>query len=121
MWYEVAMASITATANGDTTTFEVEDGTRLVLALERNGVDILHKCGGWAKCTTCRVSFESGEPAGTTAAEAEIAENRDLGDARLSCQILAEGEMSVTAEMTLSASDFDDPGDEPAATITPEP
>ncbi len=35
--------------------FEVESGTRLVLALERNGVDILHRCGGNAKCTTCRV------------------------------------------------------------------
>jgi ferredoxin len=63
------MAKITARANGDTTTFEVDDGTRLVLALERNGVDILHKCGGWAKCTTCRVAFESGEPAATTPAE----------------------------------------------------
>ncbi len=114
------MAKITATANGDTTTFEVDDGTRLVLALERNGVDILHKCGGWAKCTTCRVSFESGEPSDKTPAEAEIAENRDLGDARLSCQILAEGEMVLTAAMTLSTSDFDDAGDEPAETITPE-
>jgi ferredoxin len=114
------MAKITATANGDTTTFEVEDGTRLVLALERNGVDILHKCGGWAKCTTCRVTFESGEPAESTAAETELAENRDLGSDRLSCQLLAAGDMTLTAAMTLSTSDFDDAGDEPADAITPE-
>lgn len=114
------MATINATANGETTTFEVEDGTRLVLALERNGVDILHKCGGWAKCTTCRVTFESGEPSDTTAAEAEIAANRDLGGDRLSCQVLAEGTMSVTAAMTLSTSDFDDAGDEPSEEMTPE-
>lgn len=113
------MASITATANGDTTTFEVDDGTRLVLALERNGVDILHKCGGWAKCTTCKVTFESGEPADKTAAEVELAENRDLDDARLSCQVLAEGEMTLTAAMTVSGTDFDDAGDEPAEAITP--
>jgi len=114
------MATITANANGETTTFDVEDGTRLVLALERNGVDILHKCGGWAKCTTCRVTFESGEPSDTTAAEAEIAANRDLDGARLSCQILAEGTMSVSAAMTVSSTDFDDAGDEPSEAITPE-
>lgn len=114
------MATINATANGETTTFEVEDGTRLVLALERNGVDILHKCGGWAKCTTCRVTFESGEPSDTTAAEAEIAASRDLDGARLSCQVLAENTMSVTAVMTLSSSDFDDAGDVPSDAMTPE-
>lgn len=113
------MAKITATADDQTTTFDVEDGTRLVLALEDNGVDILHKCGGFAKCTTCRVVFETGEPAETTEAEAEIAESRDLGDARLSCQILAEGEMALTAVMTVSNSDFDDPGDTPEPQITP--
>lgn len=114
------MANITATANGETTSFDVDDGTRLVLALEQNDVDILHKCGGWAKCTTCRVTFESGEPSDKTAAEQEIAENRDLGDARLSCQMLAEGEMVLTVGMTVTSSDFDDPGDEPAEHITPE-
>ena len=114
------MANIKATANGDTTTFEVDDGTRLVLALENNGVDILHKCGGWAKCTTCKVTFEAGEPSDRTAAETELADNRDLGDARLSCQLLADGEMELTVAMTVSTSDFDDAGDTPAETITPE-
>lgn len=113
------MARITATANDDTSTFEVDDGTRLVLALEDNGIDILHKCGGYAKCTTCRVDFESGEPTDRTPAEQEIADARDLGDSRLSCQLLAEGEMELTVAMTVTSTDFDDPGDTPEPGITP--
>jgi ferredoxin len=32
--------------------FEVEDGKRLVLAIEEDaGVDIMHACGSYAKCT----------------------------------------------------------------------
>ena len=39
----------------------VDDGMRLVNAIEqRAGVDILHACGGNARCTTCRVSFVAG-------------------------------------------------------------
>jgi len=113
------MARITATANGSTSTFEVDDGTKLVLALEDNGVDILHKCGGNAKCTTCQVQFASGEPASKTDAETELAADRDLGDARLSCQIEAAGEMELTAVMTVTGSDFDDPGPTPQTQITP--
>ena len=38
--------------------YEVEDGTRLVLALtDVAGVDQLHACGGQGRCTTCRVEF----------------------------------------------------------------
>ncbi len=113
------MAQITAHANDATTTFEVADGTKLVLALEENGVDILHKCGGYAKCTTCQVRFDVGEPASTTEAEAELAQARDLGDARLSCQIEAAGDMTLTAVMTVSSSDFDEPGPTPETQITP--
>ncbi len=41
----------------------VESGKRLVLAIEQDAkVDILHACGGNARCTTCRVEFISGEP-----------------------------------------------------------
>ena len=37
-------------------TFDVEEGKRLVLAIEEDaGVDILHRCGSYAKCTTCRI------------------------------------------------------------------
>jgi len=49
---------------------QVETGKRLVLAIEQDaGVDILHACGGNARCTTCRVEFVEGEPARMTAAE----------------------------------------------------
>ena len=48
---------------------QAQEGERLVLALERGGVDVLHRCGGVARCTTCRVSFEEGEPDAMTAAE----------------------------------------------------
>ena len=44
-------------------TVDVEDGKRLVLAIEQDAeVDILHACGGNARCTTCRVEFIEGEP-----------------------------------------------------------
>ena len=43
-------------------TFEVEPGKKLVLAIEDAGIDILHRCGGNARCTTCRVEFIAGEP-----------------------------------------------------------
>ena len=39
-------------------TVEVESGKRLVLAIEQDAkVDVLHACGGNARCTTCRVEF----------------------------------------------------------------
>lgn len=37
--------------------FEVAAGKRLVNALEDAGIQILHRCGGNARCTTCRVQF----------------------------------------------------------------
>jgi ferredoxin len=70
----------------DTGTFDVEEGKRLVLALEEDaGVDILHRCGSYAKCTTCRVEFVEGEPEKMTRAELDVLESRDLlGQVRLS-------------------------------------
>ena len=41
---------------------DVPEGQRLVLAIESNGTPIGHRCGGFAKCTTCRVEFIAGEP-----------------------------------------------------------
>ncbi len=48
---------VTAEAANGNLVFEAEEGKKLVLALEDNGVDILYRCGGNAKCTTCRVEF----------------------------------------------------------------
>lgn len=42
--------------------FNVEKGTKLLKALIDQGVDIVHTCGGNAKCTTCRVSIDEGGP-----------------------------------------------------------
>ena len=61
--------------------FEVAAGTRLVLALEDNGGDPLHRCGGYARCTTCRVEFLSGEP--DTMTEAERTKLEDQGNLAL--------------------------------------
>jgi ferredoxin len=46
----------------DGRTPDVPEGQRLVLAMESQGVPIGHRCGGFARCTTCRVEFQTGEP-----------------------------------------------------------
>ncbi|WP_189069915.1 2Fe-2S iron-sulfur cluster-binding protein [Deinococcus radiotolerans] len=96
-------------------------GERLVLALERGGVDVLHRCGGVARCTTCRVSFQEGEPDAMTAAEFDkLQEKGLLGQARLSCQIECAPGMAVTPLQTASSSGLE-PGKAPAEAIEPEP
>lgn len=96
-------------------------GERLVLALERGGVDILHRCGGVARCTTCRVSFSEGEPDAMTVAEHDkLTEKGLLGQARLSCQIECADGMAVTPLQTARATGLE-PGKTPAETIEPEP
>jgi ferredoxin len=103
-------------------TFDVATDTRLVRALEDNGVDILHRCGGHAKCTTCRVTFSAGEPQQMTRAEhAKLAEKDLLGQSRLSCQILCEHDMQLQPLMTLRESGLPDPGPQPESEITPPP
>jgi ferredoxin len=103
-------------------TFEAPEGTRLVRALEANGVDILHRCGGYARCTTCRVVFLRGEPERMTVAEYNKLELNDLlGEVRLSCQILTDHAMAVRPLMTVRSSNLTDPGPEPKEDITPPP
>lgn len=103
-------------------TFEAPAGKRLVLALEDNGVELLHRCGGNAKCTTCRVVFEDGEPEEMTQAEYDRLEARGLlGEARLSCQIRCDHDMTVEALNLFADSGLDDPGPRPEDDITPEP
>ena len=63
----------------DAGTFAVAEGKRLVLAIEEDaGVDILHRCGSYARCTTCRIEYLEGEPEKMTKAELEVLESRDL-------------------------------------------
>jgi ferredoxin len=87
------------TVNGKS--FKVEQGKRLVLAIEENGIKIGHRCGGKAKCTTCRIELQSGEPDVMTEAEyKKLSEKGLFGQARLSCQITVESDMSLTPLMT---------------------
>jgi ferredoxin len=103
-------------------TVDVEPGKRLVLAIEQDaGVDVLHACGGNARCTTCRVEFVSGEPTRMTMAEKTRLAERGLTGVRLSCQITADADMTVRAISRLTGSGRPDPGPTPAPTITPPP
>jgi ferredoxin len=101
-------------------TVDVDKGTRLVLALKDNGGDPMHRCGGYARCTTCRVDFVDGEPETMTKAEKDKLESQDnLGNFRLSCQCTVDHDMSVKVLMPFSESDVDDPGSRPEDHVTP--
>ncbi|HEX2269042.1 MAG TPA: 2Fe-2S iron-sulfur cluster-binding protein [Pyrinomonadaceae bacterium] len=96
------------TATGPVET-EAPDGKKLVLALEDAGVDILHRCGGNARCTTCRVEILEGEPGemgelerNRLAMEAELAPN-----VRLSCQIRVENDLKVRVINQVSTRGMD--------------
>jgi ferredoxin len=108
------MPQITAeTANG-TVTIEAADGKKLVLAIEDAGIDILHRCGGNARCTTCRVEILEGNPGemgelerNRLAVEAELADN-----VRLSCQIRPDSDLRVRVINQSSVRGLD-PGPRP--------
>jgi ferredoxin len=113
------MAKLTVEGFG---TVEVENGKRLVLAIEQDAhVDILHACGGNARCTTCRIEFIEGEPPAHTAAENERLAARGLTGVRLACQILCDHDMTVRAISRLEGSGRPDPGPTPDPSITPPP
>lgn len=91
------MPKITAETAGGTVAFEAEEGRKLVLCLEDKGIDILHRCGGNARCTTCRVEILSGDPGEILEAERTIlATKTDLNDhTRLSCQVRLTDDLHV--------------------------
>src|SRR6266705_2891030 len=98
--------------------YEVPQGKRLVLALEKDaGIDQLHACGGHARCTTCRVEFLGGEPDRMTVAERDVLAARGLSGIRLSCQILCDHDMTVRAISRLAGSGRPDAGPRPADKI----
>jgi ferredoxin len=103
--------------------FDVDEDMRLVLAIkDEAGVDIMHSCEGFARCSTCRVEFLEGDPEDMTQAEQMVLEMRDLlGDVRLSCQILCEHDMKVRVVMTVSSTGANSPGGKPEEEITPPP
>ena len=103
-------------------TFDVPAGKRLVLAVEQDAdVDIMHACGGNARCTTCRVEFVDQEPARMTAAEKTRLSERGLTGVRLACQILCDQDMTIRAISRLEGTGRPDPGATPTDDITPPP
>jgi len=111
------MSTLTVEGYGS---FEVPNGKRLVNAIRQEaGVDILHACGGNARCTTCRVEFIDGEPTAMTVAEKERLAARGLTGVRLSCQILCDHNMTVRAISRLEGSGRPDPGGVPTDDIAP--
>jgi ferredoxin len=102
--------------------FDVPAGKRLVLALEQDAhVDVLHACGGNARCTTCRVEFVSGEPSNHTVAEQTVLAAKGATGVRLSCQIQCENDMNVRAISRLAGSGRPNAGPTPDANIQPPP
>ena len=106
----------------ETTTFETPAGTKLVLAIEDAGIDILHRCGGHARCTTCRVEVLEGDAGEMTEREkARLAREQDLApNTRLSCQILVHAPLKVRVLRRLSETDMSDAGPRPDETIPSE-
>src|SRR5262249_26315446 len=104
----------TITAEGDKT-FEAPAGKKLVLAIEDAGIDILHRCGGNARCTTFRIELLAGDagPMGENerwrlAREIDLPENL-----RLSCQIRCENDLTVRVINHLHLTTLSDPGPRP--------
>lgn len=102
-------------------TFEAEQGRRLVLAIEDAGIDILHRCGGNARCTTCRVEVVEGDPGQMNERERErLARENDLAsNVRLSCQMLVERDLKVRVINRLSETDLSDAGTRPTEELPP--
>jgi ferredoxin len=103
------MPNITAETASGTITFDADAGKKLVLALEDNGVDILHRCGGNARCTTCRVEVLSDNVGERTADEEAILSTKDaISDiTRLSCQIRIDGDILVRVINQASVAGID--------------
>jgi ferredoxin len=102
--------------------FDVPENKRLVLALEDEcGVDQLHACGGYARCTTCKVEFVAGEPDRMTEAEKQVLAARGLTGVRLGCQIPCDHDMTVKIISRLTGSGRADAGKRPEDQITPPP
>ncbi|HUQ31094.1 MAG TPA: 2Fe-2S iron-sulfur cluster-binding protein [Pyrinomonadaceae bacterium] len=89
--------------------FDADEGRKLVLAIEDAGIDILHRCGGNSKCTTCRVEVLAGDPGeikdaerNRLAMETGLAEN-----VRLSCQVRVIDDLKVNVINQASVKGID--------------
>src|SRR5437588_6540912 len=103
------MPRIEAETAGGVREFEAGAGRKLVLAIEDAGIDILHRCGGNAKCTTCRVEVLAGDPGemgdserNRLAMETGLAEN-----VRLSCQVRVHDSLKIKVVNQVSTRGLD--------------
>ncbi|NNE65586.1 MAG: (2Fe-2S)-binding protein [Pyrinomonadaceae bacterium] len=103
------MPKITAETAAGTVAFEADAGRKLVLCLEDEGIDILHRCGGNAKCTTCRVEITAGDPGPIGDAEKTVLSSKtDLGDhTRLSCQVRINDDLHLKVISQASVAGMD--------------
>ncbi|HRF59858.1 MAG TPA: 2Fe-2S iron-sulfur cluster-binding protein [Fimbriimonadaceae bacterium] len=88
-------------------TVEMAEGTKLAYGIEQAGFDISHRCGGNARCTTCRVAFNSPEPPMGQVEHDCLEEDGVLGQFRLSCQIRVDQDMDVKVLMRASDQGWD--------------
>ena len=76
--------------------FEAPLGKKLVLCIEDAGIDILHRCGGNAICTTCRIEVLGGDVPPISEVEIEALETPEMIEQfRLSCQIRVQNDLNV--------------------------
>jgi ferredoxin len=109
--------------------FEVESGTKLLKALIDHEVDIVHSCGGNAKCTTCRVTIHKGVPTKKTQAQQDLFERLiksgqpqfDHPAVFLSCQVVVENDMKISVSETFNSVIHDSRGKDTEDNITPDP
>ena len=109
------------TVTVDDRSVDVPNGTRLTIAIEHAGIDIGHRCGGKARCTTCRVVVLEGDT--TTMTRAEFVRMRDAGlldSHRLSCQLVVEHDMRVESVMTKQNQGWPDTGPAIDPDVVPE-
>lgn len=107
----------------------VESGTKLLKALIDNETNIVHSCGGNAKCTTCRVTIHKGVPTKKTQAQQERFEKRIKAGATqydhpgvfLACQVLVENDMTVSVSEEFNSVIHDSRGKDTEDKITPDP
>lgn len=103
------MPIITAETAAGTVTIDAQAGRKLVLELEDNGVDMLHRCGGNARCTTCGIEVISGEAGNKTEAEDAVLKAKEIDNPnfRLSCQIRCQNDIHIKVLRQVSTAGID--------------
>ncbi len=112
---------LNAREDGFSLVLEAEEGRRLVLAIEDAGIDILHRCGGRCRCTTCRCDIVEGDAGQMRDVERErLAQEDELAPSvRLSCQIVVKNDLKLNVIYRLSETDMSDAGPRPSEEMEP--